>query len=405
MTVVRILASGIDTLHLFTRSLVLDDVATTLAAAKERAATTPRAEALPIVDVAGHALTMERHGARTAPFLLDSEHLAVRVNPHAAENLPSIAVELRALYLWQRGAHVCAAEAQRVADAFSVAPLPGADSAPLRVSRVDLAVDFQGWQPRPEDDARMVTRAATRTTHRQGATFTGFMFGHGVIAARLYDKTTELRKSGKSWFRRVWAQSGAYDARERVWRLEFQVRREALRALRARTPTSDARDASAVAAAPHVVDTWQELLALAPALWRHLATRWLALRLPRTKATRQRLVPEWAALAHFGFAAGTWSGADADLYREAREVAATNTTAQLAGYLAAGLAAHRYLVDPAASLGDALPVLVERAQRHVLRRGTTLDARAQERVDAWERQAEALSHGSAADAAAHDERP
>lgn len=119
------------------------------------------------------------------------------------------------------------------------------------------------------------------------------------------------------------------------------------------------------------------------------------MRLPRTKATRQRLAPEWSALAHGGFAGGVWGGADADLYREARETAATNTTVQLAGYLAAGLAAHRYLVDASATLGEALPTLVDRAQRHALRRGKTVDTRAQERVEAWERQAESLAHGSA----------
>jgi hypothetical protein len=396
MSCVRILAAGVDTLHLFTRSLVRDDVVTALVAAKERASLAPRGEASPIVDVAGHSLNVQRHGARTAPLLLDSEHLAVRVNPRAAENLPSVAVELRALYLWQRGAQVCAAEAQRVADALTVTPLPGEAATPLLVSRVDLAVDFQGWQPSPADDARLITRAMHRTTHREGTTFTGFMFGHGVVAARLYDKTTEIRKSRKGWFRRIWARSGLYDVREHVWRLEFQVRREALRELRVRASDADGETARAV-------DAWPELFDLAPSIWRHLATRWLAMRLPRTKATRQRLAPEWSELAYRGFASGAWSGADADLYREAREIAATNTTAQLAGYLASGLAAHRYLFDASATLDDALPILVRRAQRHALRRGTTVDARAQERLEAWERQAESLAQGNAARAAAPEE--
>jgi hypothetical protein len=43
MSPVRVLASGIDTLHLFTRALVRDDAATAIGVAKEPAASSPRA--------------------------------------------------------------------------------------------------------------------------------------------------------------------------------------------------------------------------------------------------------------------------------------------------------------------------------------------------------------------------
>jgi hypothetical protein len=379
---VRVLASGIDTLHLFTTTLVRRKRITALEAAKALAVQTLRHAPLPTETIAGHTLSVERHGARTAPLLLDSEHMAVRVNPYAAENLPSVAVELRALYLWQRGAEEAARQAQAVADALTDAPLPGNEV--LRVSRLDLAVDFQGWLPTLEDDRRFVTRAADRAMHRQRKAFTGFMFGRGVLAARLYDKTREIQHSGKPWFRQIWARAPGYDPAAPVWRLEFQVKREALRAMKAKAGDGE----------PAPVDTWPDALTHARALWRLLSSRWLALRLPRTRTTRQRLAPEWEALHALGFADGTWAGTDADLYREARQAGSERTTAQLAGYLARGFAEHRFHDDIGADLNDALPTIIGRARLHAERTGRTLETRASQRVVEWVQAAESIALGT-----------
>jgi hypothetical protein len=378
----RVLASGIDTLHLFTTTPIRRQLVIALEDAKQAAIQTPRHGRLPTETIAGHTLTVERHGARTAPLLLDSEHMAVRVNPYAAQNLPTVGVELRALYLWQRGAEEAARQAQAVADALTQPPLPGDEN--LHVSRVDLAVDFQGWLPSLEDEGRFVTRAADRAMHKQRRAFTGFMFGRGVLAARLYDKTLEILRSGKPWFREVWAASPAFDPSAPVWRLEFQVKREALRAMKATGDTGE----------PVALDTWPEVLAYSRALWRFLSSRWLALRLPRTKTTRQRLAPEWEALHACGFACGTWTGSDADLYREARQAGSERTTAQLAGYLARGFAEHRFHDDIGADLERALPIVIDRARAHAKRTGRSVESRATQRVIEWVQAAESIALGT-----------
>lgn len=382
MSTIHVLASGIDTLHLFTTTPIWPRQVTALEAAKALAVQTVKNGTLPTETIAGHTLTVERHGARTAPLLLDSEHMAVRVNPSAAQNLPSVGVELRALYLWQRGAEEAARQAQAVADALTRPPLPGDEL--LRVSRIDLAVDFQGWLPTLEDEARFVTRAADRAMHKQRRAFTGFMFGRGVLAARLYDKTREIKRSDKGWFRQIWARSPGYDPRAPVWRLEFQVKREALRAMKARADVGE----------PVAIDTWPDSLAHARALWRLMASRWLALRLPRTRETRQRLTPEWEALHALGFADGPWAGTDADLYREARLAGSERTTAQLAGYLARGFAEHRFHEDIGADLDEALPTIIGRARFHAERRGRTVEARAREHVVGWVQAAESIALGT-----------
>lgn len=386
----RVLASGVDTLHLFTTTPIRHRQVTDLETAKVLAGQTPKKGRLPTESIAGHTLTMQRHGARTAPLLLDSEHMAVRVNPYAAQNLPSVGVELRALYLWQRGAEEAARQAQAVADALTRPPLPADEL--LRVSRIDLAVDFQGWLPALEDEARFVTRAADRAMHRQRRAFTGFMFGRGILAARLYDKTREIERSGKPWFRDVWAKSPAYDPRAPVWRLEFQVKREALRAMKAR----------AAAGEPVAIDTWPDALAHGRALWRHMASRWLSLRLPRTKETRKRLAPEWETLHAQGFAGGPWAGTDADLYREARQAGSQRTTAQLAGYLARGFAEHRFLDDIGADLEGGLEAVVGKAMLHAERTGRTVEARASQHVAGWVQTAESITLGTESEVSSTD---
>jgi hypothetical protein len=223
--------------------------------------------------------------------------------------------------------------------------------------------------------------------HKQRRAFTGFMFGRGVLAARLYDKTLEIQRSGKPWFRQVWARDPAYDPSAPVWRLEFQVKREALRAMKVKAPDGD----------PVAIDTWADALAHARALWRLLSSRWLALRLPRTRKTRQRLAPQWDTLHACGFASGTWTGTDADLYREARQAGSERTTAQLAGYLARGFAEHRFHEDIGADLDDALPTIIGRARRHAERTGRTVETRASERVVEWVQAAESIALGTGSD--------
>jgi len=378
----RIIASGVDSLYLFTPTPLRGRVVTVLEDAKAAAIQTHKNGRLPTETIAGHTFSVERHGAKTAPLLLTSEHLAVKANPYAAQNFPTVALELRSLYLWQRGAEEATRQAQAIADAMTRLALPGEED--LRVSRIDLSVDFQGWVPSPEDAARFVTRAAYPALHRQRRAFTGFMFGRGVLAARIYDKTIEIQRSDKGWFRRIWEQAPGYDPKAPVWRLEFQLRREALRSMKVRTEIGE----------PVAMSTWPDALGHARALWRRMATRWLSLRPPRRGKTRQLFTPEWEALQTLGFADGPWAGTDADLYREARQAGSERTTAQLAGYLARGFAEHRFHEDIAADLDEALPTIIGRARLHAERTGRTVEARAKQRVVQWVQAAESIALGT-----------
>ena len=106
--------------------------------------------------------------------------------------------------------------------------------------------------------------------------------------ARLYDKTLEILKSRKDYLRALWADAGWQEG-ETVWRLEFQLRREALRGLK--------------------IAQVDDLLKQRGALWRYCTTDWLRLTLPNPNdETRARWPshPLWSAIQ--GVA---WDGADA----------------------------------------------------------------------------------------------
>jgi len=96
-----------------------------------------------------------------------------------------------------------------------------------KVSRIDLFVDFacglpmNGW----EEDA-WVTKAARVHRYTENGRFTGWGIGQGApLLCRLYDKTVEVRLSGKEYLQDLWAAQGWRVATVPVWRLESQFRR------------------------------------------------------------------------------------------------------------------------------------------------------------------------------------
>jgi len=145
-----------------------------------------------------------------------------------SENVPPVYIRLSTLFLHSAGCEAAAAAAVAFVRDSLMQPLK-----PAVVSRIDVYADFQGWQPVIEDFNRLVTRSVTNQAYfeplqvnQAGQRLSGFRFGKGSVVGRLYDKGLEIQRSGKDWVRDVWGAS--YDAERPVWRLEFQLRREAI---------------------------------------------------------------------------------------------------------------------------------------------------------------------------------
>lgn len=312
----RVLVSGVDTLELFTLAPVLPAWEVRLREEKRWA---EDGGGRVTVDVLGRRFELTAARSRRAPYLLTSDAVALSVNPYAAKGFPTVSAEVRSAFLWQNGPH-------RAVDRVRVflGEITGFDKAPPKVTRCDLATDFQGWCPTYADLGRFVARPLDRRAFCHGQDLTGFDFGAGgEVMARLYCKTLEIRLKSpdKRWFEDVWARSPAYRAGEPVWRLEFQLRRAGFRSFKSVTRGQ--------------LDTWGDLDTHAGALWRFLTSRWLRIPGQRTNRSRAVLDASWAVLHAEGFTGLKWTGAgDGDLTRLGRSELLTREDTSFGGHLA-----------------------------------------------------------------------
>ena len=104
-----------------------------------------------------------------------------------------------------------------------------------KVSRLDIAQDFQGLSP-ATCGAQFICAANYRPAFPNIDRPETYQFGKGDSVARVYNKTKEIGVSGKSYMRAVWAQARTYDEGADVWRFEIQLRRKVLRELGCETP-------------------------------------------------------------------------------------------------------------------------------------------------------------------------
>lgn len=216
---ISVLVASVDTLEVSFRGELSDERYGELEAAKKGAAVT---EIPQRVKVAGLSFFVAPHGMKPYRFLLKSDDMHLRAT--AARHLPTVSARASALGLAAYGHHALY-EMARACAADLGAPEE------LGVSRLDLAVDFQGWTPTVEEVSSIVCPAVFRPIYPSIALMETAQFGTGDTVARLYNKTREIVVSGKSWVRETWAARPGYRPEEDVWRFEIQLRRETLRAL------------------------------------------------------------------------------------------------------------------------------------------------------------------------------
>ena len=120
----------------------------------------------------------------------------------------------------------------------------------LQVSEVHLCADVAGWDGVEKLDRtqHFVSRSRKRTAHftpdwgfdselqehSYGLQGTGFGFSYGgPVSCTIYEKSREIRRSGKEWFEDIWRANGWSEVDdEQVWRVELRLKREALHELK-----------------------------------------------------------------------------------------------------------------------------------------------------------------------------
>src|SRR5712692_1641506 len=322
-----VLSSGIDTLHVSVRGEVKSHVRSVLEEAKVRAqdAEEPVAFEFPVTS---QAFLVKPFGLRGYTYWLTSPDFELILGK--GERFPAALIQFHSAYLHSCGPAMAwdLVDLLLRHDLFVTRP-------DVVVSRVDLYVDFQGWTPVVEDLRRFVCQGRQRRLFEEvfvtGRRLTGFMFGKGGLAARIYDKTEECRKRGNGWLRDVW-EGG--DPGLPVWRLEFQFRRLVLSEF-------------SLKGVEEVADGIQDL-------WAYGAGRWLSLR----KATRDRQAGHWPEdPAWRQLRAVTLAPASTGIVRQRIEQATEEMLVRgLMGY-ATSLAALRQRTELVETFADAEPLV------------------------------------------------
>lgn len=159
----------------------------------------------------------------------------------------------------------------------------------IQPSRVDLCADFK-LSSSPTFEFIQTHRVSDSRKCRpflDGPELETYYSGSSSspVQVRIYDKSKEIAKSNKQWFRNLWG----VDENAIVWRVEFQLRRPFLKQFQIKT----------------LDDLWQKL----GAIWEYLTSSWFSLRIPdNEKAERRTIHPWWQEVqncrARFGDSIG-----------------------------------------------------------------------------------------------------
>lgn len=221
-----------------------------------------------------HIFEVRDKGTGLFPFVLEDNAYRIALASLDAGALPMAYVKVSSHRLASDSPDAVEVELRALLDQL------GTVAGPARVSRIDLFIDFvaevdiEAWGRRA-----WVTRARGIEGYAVDNRFSGWTIGlGGPLAARLYDKTLEIAKSGKDWLKPLWTARG-WDGEARVLRLEFELKRPSLKAL-------------------GVEDLGHALRSLR-GIWTYCMTDWLRLTVPNPDdATRSRWPahPLWEAL-------------------------------------------------------------------------------------------------------------
>lgn len=271
---ISVLRHGIDSLYVSFQGEIEPHIALQLQKLKEFAQnTSEHVVAEGKFYLGDHLFTVLPRGRGRFAYVIEDNWFSIQISN--AKSLPLAHVQIRSEYLTAVGAE----EAIKTLSEL-IGWLGEVDGEPT-VSRIDLFADFTtDFDLTVEPGFAWIKRCKKRDIHEEADRITGISFGAGnELSARLYDKTLEITKSKKDYLKPLWAAKGWQEGRK-VWRMEFQARREAF-AFPLRAP--------ALEVLPHL-GAW----------WQYLATEWLRLGVPsESDETRTRWAthPVWQGIS------------------------------------------------------------------------------------------------------------
>jgi len=273
---VKILRTGIDSLYLSYPGSLFTETAVRLNELKKLAQSDDlERSALAQIELDGHLFQVNDRGGRKFRYILADNWYRIEIASLTAKSLPLAYARVASELITLNGARFAENDLRGIVG--KLGQLEGS----ARVSRVDLCVDFLTSYPLDAiTESDWVSRAKVLDRFSINRAFSGWVIGPGgVMSARLYNKTLELQKSGKTYYQSLWEKAG-WEPGQTVWRLEFQLRRTVLKELD--------------------VSTFEALLPRCGGLWRYATQSWLRLsHSEKARSNRKDLPthPLWEALA------------------------------------------------------------------------------------------------------------
>ena len=168
------------------------------------------------INLGGTSFLLYPYGSSSGfPFVISNQDFKIEFGEF---NVPSFFVTFPSEALWRESAEVLHARFLDWANGLGFMSYK-----PESLSRVDFSFDYQ--IPLIDfDENSFVSLSSKDSQYREAGKVQTFAFGKGNIVLRVYDKISEIeQQSQKSWFFGLWG----CDAD--VWRIEWQVRKDALR--------------------------------------------------------------------------------------------------------------------------------------------------------------------------------
>lgn len=149
------------------------------------------------------------------PFVINNEHFKIEFGEF---NAPNFYVTFPSQALWQDSCYILHKRFLKWAASLGFEQYKDES-----LSRVDFCFDYKIDQVDFNEDS-FLTRSTKDNKYREHRKAQTFQFGKGNIVLRVYDKVAEIKEeSRKAWFFILW------EEKEKVWRIEWQVRKPILK--------------------------------------------------------------------------------------------------------------------------------------------------------------------------------
>jgi hypothetical protein len=170
------------------------------------------------------SLSVSSTGIRFYAFKLTCKDFTICFMDQEMRTNPPVMVKFMSSFLWSYGYEKC----------FSIFmdwfKNLGVTVIGTRLSRLDPCFDTEEISFVYSDIKCVVSKAMKKGNvfvpkeFFYGREFSGFTIGSGgPLSARIYNKSLEIKRSGKTWFLQIW-QDNNWDESKPVWRVEFQLR-------------------------------------------------------------------------------------------------------------------------------------------------------------------------------------